>query len=51
MLSLEAMHETKRGEDLFEKHLLAMRKFNLSFEKSSGLTTGGAPVIVGLQKE
>ena len=50
LLSLESMHGTTRGEDLFEKLLLAMRKFNLPFEKLGGIATDGAPAMVGSQK-
>jgi len=50
LLSLEPMHGTTCGEDLFEKLLLAMRKFNLPFEKLSGLTTDGPPAMVGSRK-
>ncbi|KAK0148944.1 General transcription factor II-I repeat domain-containing protein 2 [Merluccius polli] len=50
LLSLEAMHGTTRGEDLFEKLVSALQKFELSFEKLSGLTTDGAPAMVGSQK-
>ncbi|KAM4043803.1 general transcription factor II-I repeat domain-containing protein 2-like [Anomaloglossus baeobatrachus] len=50
LLSLEAMHGSTRGEDLFEKLVLAMKKLELSFEKLSGLTTDGAPAMVGSQK-
>ena len=34
----------------FKNLFLAMRKFNLLFEKSSELTTDGAPAMVGSQK-
>ena len=44
------MHGTTRGEDLFEKLLLAMRKFNLPFEKLGEIATDGAPAMVGSQK-
>jgi len=44
------MHGTTSGEDLFKKLLLAMRKFTLPFEKFSGLTTDGAPPMVGSRK-
>ena len=44
------MQEITRDEDLFEKLLLAMRKFNLSFEKFGGLSADGAPAMVGSQK-
>ena len=37
------------GEDLFEQVVLAMNKFEL-LEKLSGLTTDGAPAMVGPQK-
>lgn len=50
LLSLEAMHGTTTGKDLFESHVLSMNKFELTFEKLSGLTTDGAPVMVGSQK-
>ena len=50
LLSLESMHGTTRGEDLFEKLLLAMRKFNLPFEKLGGIATDGAPAMVGSPK-
>ncbi|CDW61204.1 DUF4371 domain containing protein [Trichuris trichiura] len=50
LLSLEAMHSTTRGEDIFEKLVLSMQRFGLKFEKLSGLTTDGAPAMVGLQK-
>ena len=33
LLSVKTMHETTGDEDLFEKLLLAMRKFDLPFEK------------------
>ena len=50
LLSLESMHGTTRCEDLFDKPLLAMRKFNLPFEKLGGIATDGAPAMVGSQK-
>lgn len=50
LLSLQAMHGTTRGEDLFEKLVIALNKFDLSFEKLSGLTTDGAPAMVGSHK-
>ena len=49
MLSLESI-QTTRGEDLFEKLLLAMRKFNLPFEKLGVIATDGASAMAGLQK-
>ncbi|XP_069840988.1 general transcription factor II-I repeat domain-containing protein 2B-like [Dendropsophus ebraccatus] len=50
LLSLEAMHGTTRGEDLFKRLVSALKKFDLSFEKLSGLTTDGAPSMIGSQK-
>ncbi|CAK6436213.1 unnamed protein product [Pipistrellus nathusii] len=50
LLSLEAMHGTTRGEDLFERLVLSMKKFELTFEKLSGLITDGAPAMVDSQK-
>lgn len=45
------MHGTTRGVDLFETLTLSMKKkIELTFEKLSGLTTDGAPAMVGLQK-
>ena len=41
------MHGTTRGEDLFEKLLLVMHKFNLPFEKLSRIATDGATAVVG----
>ena len=50
-LSMESMHETSRGGDLFEKLLLAMGKFNLPFEKLGGIAIDGASAMVGSQME
>uniref|UniRef100_UPI00358F8063 general transcription factor II-I repeat domain-containing protein 2A-like n=1 Tax=Myxine glutinosa TaxID=7769 RepID=UPI00358F8063 len=50
LLSLQAMHGTTKGEDLFEQVVLAMNKFELQFDKLSGLATDGAPAMVGVQK-
>lgn len=50
LLSLQAMHGTTKGEDLFEQVVVAMNKFELPFEKSSGLATDGAPTMVGAKK-
>ena len=50
LLSLESMHGTTHGEDLFEKPLLAMGKFNLLFDKLGGIAADGAPAMVGLQE-
>lgn len=50
LLSMQAMHGTTKGEDLFEQVVLAMNKFELPFEKLSGLATDGAPAMLGAQK-
>ena len=50
LLSVKTMHETTGDENLFEKLLLAMRKFNLPFEKLSRFTTDGAPAMAGSHK-
>ncbi|XP_016061495.1 PREDICTED: general transcription factor II-I repeat domain-containing protein 2B-like isoform X1 [Miniopterus natalensis] len=50
LLSLEALHGATRGEDLFERLVLSMKKLELTFGKLSGLTTDGAPAMVGSQK-
>ena len=42
LLSLQAMHGTTKGEDLFNQVILAMNNFELPFELS-GITTDGAP--------
>lgn len=47
MLSLRAMFGTTKSKDMFEQ---ATNKFNLQFDKSSGLTRDGAPAIAGGQK-
>ena len=44
------MHANTRGKDLLQKLLLAAQKFNLPFEKLSGVATDGAPAMVGSQK-
>ena len=44
------MHKTTHGKNLFEKLLLAIGKFNLLFEKLSGIATDGAPAMVCSQK-
>uniref|UniRef100_A0A9J7YT13 SPIN-DOC-like zinc-finger domain-containing protein n=1 Tax=Cyprinus carpio carpio TaxID=630221 RepID=A0A9J7YT13_CYPCA len=48
--TLQAMHGTTEGEDLFEQVVLAMNKFELPFKKLSGLATDGAPAMLGPQK-
>ena len=48
LLSLQAMQGTTKGEDLFQQVLLAMNKFDLQFDKLSGLVTDYA--MVGAQK-
>ena len=50
LLSLQAMHGTTKGEDLFVQVISAMNQFQLPFEKLSGLATDGAPAMVGGQK-
>ena len=45
------MHGTTTGEDLFKILVSSIEKLELTFEKLSGLTTDGAPAIIGLQKE
>lgn len=50
LLSLEAMHDTTTGEDLFERLVVSVKKLELTFEKLSGITTDGAPAMVGSQK-
>uniref|UniRef100_A0A8C4FES4 HAT C-terminal dimerisation domain-containing protein n=1 Tax=Dicentrarchus labrax TaxID=13489 RepID=A0A8C4FES4_DICLA len=50
LLSLQAMHGTTKGEDLFNQVIVAMNKFELPFEKLSGIATDGAPAMVGTLK-
>ncbi|KAK1343747.1 hypothetical protein QTO34_014300 [Cnephaeus nilssonii] len=51
LLSVGAVHGTTRGEDLFERLVLSMKKFELRFENVSDLTIDGAPAMVGLHKK
>ena len=44
------MHETTRGEDLLQKLLQALNKFNLPLDKLRGVATDGAPAMVGKHK-
>jgi len=48
--SLESMHETTREEDLLQKLLQALGKFNLPLDKLCGVATDGAPATVGKRK-
>ena len=50
LLSLESMHETTRGEDLLQKLLQALGKFDLPLHKLCGVATDGAPAMVGKHK-
>ena len=42
LLSLEVMHGTTTGEDLFQRLVSLMEKFQLKFEKLSGLIADGS---------
>ena len=44
------MHETTCKEDLLQKLLQALDKFNLPFDKLCGVVTDGAPAMVGKHK-
>ena len=50
LLSLESMHETTRGEDLLQKLLQALGKFNLPLDKLCGVAINGAAAMVGKHK-
>ncbi|XP_077968781.1 general transcription factor II-I repeat domain-containing protein 2-like [Styela clava] len=50
LLFLESMHKTTRGEDVIQKLLQALMKFNLPLDKLSGVATDGAPAMVGRHK-
>lgn len=39
LLSLQAMHGTTKGEDLFIQVVVAMKSFKVPFEKLSGIAT------------
>lgn len=39
LLSLQAMHGTTKGEDLFSQVVVVMNNFELPFEKLSGIAT------------
>ena len=47
LLSLELMHKTTCREDLLQKLLQALGKFNLPLDKLCGFVTDGAPAMVG----
>ena len=44
------MHETTRREDLFQKLLQALGKFNLLLDKLCGVATDGAPAMIRKHK-
>ena len=50
LLSLESMHKTTRGEDLLQKLLQSLGKFDLPLDKLCGVATDGAPAMVGKHK-
>ena len=47
MLGLQAMKDTTTGEDIFQELKILMAKFNLHFDKLHGISTDGAPAMVG----
>ena len=49
-LSLESMHGTTREEDLHQKPLPALGKFNLPLDKLCGVAIDGEPAMVGTHK-
>ena len=44
------MHKTTRGEDLLQKLLQALGKFDLPLDELCGVATDGAPAMVGKHK-
>ena len=50
LLSLESMHWTTHAEDLLQKLLPALGKFNLPLDKLCGVATDGASAMVGIHK-
>ena len=47
---LSKAHEITRGEDLLQKLLQALGKFDLPLDKLCGVATDGAPAMVGKQR-
>uniref|UniRef100_A0A0L8FG52 SPIN-DOC-like zinc-finger domain-containing protein n=1 Tax=Octopus bimaculoides TaxID=37653 RepID=A0A0L8FG52_OCTBM len=47
MLGLRGMKDTTTGEDIFEELKMLMARFNLHFKNLDGLSTDGAPAMVG----
>lgn len=47
LLALRAMKDTTRGEDIYKEIVHVFDAFNLNWEKLSGVTTDGAPAMVG----
>ena len=47
LLSLESLHSTAKGADLFEKVKSSVNRFNLDWDKLESVCTDGAPAMVG----
>ncbi|KAB0790551.1 hypothetical protein PPYR_15047, partial [Photinus pyralis] len=47
LLALQAMKDTTRGDDIFEEIAKVFNAFNLDWAKLNGVTTDGAPAMLG----
>ena len=47
MLALQSMKDTTTGEDVFEEVKTAVEKVGLQWKRLSGISTDGAPAMVG----
>lgn len=47
MLSLQSMKDTTTGEDIFQELKKSMARLNVKFDKLHGISTDGAPAMVG----
>lgn len=47
LLALQAMKDTTKGKDIFEEIVKVFNAFNLDWAKLNGVTTDGAPAMVG----
>jgi hypothetical protein len=50
LLALVGMHGTTTGEDIFNELDKIIKKYDLPYNKLSGISTDGAPAMVGAQK-
>lgn len=50
LLSLQAIHGTTKGEELFKQVIVAINNFELALGKLGGTSADGAPAVVGALK-